>query len=335
MARTCSTKTRCLASLGASLGFAVTMLMATVSRADKSSTSIEQGYDLGEIQSPRALGMGGAQVAMGSSTAALYLNPANLALTRVYHFEAEGSYSPQARRESVGGAVADSSSSALRGGFAGTYNKMDPDGIDRTWTDLRLALAYAFSDRIAFGATGRYLRTTQADDAGPFGASLASGGTATGPVFNNFTFDAGLTAMPVDGLHIGVVGKNLTNPGIALAPTTVTGAIGYQNGMFAVETDLLTDFTTWNEAKERIMVGGEIFLANHVPLRLGYRYDDGMRVHSISGGVGYIDKQFSAEFGLRQDVVGDHPATMMALALRYFYETAGASSTAVDATDGI
>ena len=311
------------------------LLAAPAARADKSTTSIEQGYDLGEMESARALGMAGALNALGSSTAALKLNPANLAATRVYHFEGEASYSPQARRESVGGAVADSSSSALRGGFAGTYNQMDPDGINRKWADLRLTLAYALSERIAFGATGRYLRSTQADDAGPFGSSLASGGTVGGPIFNSFTFDAGVTVMPVDGLRIGVVGKNLTNPGIALAPTTLTGAIGYTSGIFSVEADLLTDFTTWNEAKERLMVGAEVFLANHVPLRLGYRYDDGMRTHSIGGGLGYIDRQFSAEFGLRQDIVGDHPATMMGLSLRYFYETAGASSTAVDATDGI
>ncbi len=340
MAQTCSNTAfslvrmlrRALPGAGA---VAVVLLLASSARADKASTSVEQGYDLGEIESARALAMGGAMNALGSSTAALYLNPANLALTRVYHFEGQAAYSPQAQRESIGGAIADSASSSLRGGFAGTYNQMDPNGIDRKWADLRLAVAYAFSEKIAFGATGRYIRETQSVDGGPFGASLASGGTAGDPILNTFTFDAGLAFMPIEGLHLGVVGKNLTNPGTALAPTTLTGAIGYQNGIFAVEADLLTDFTTWKESKERLMVGGEIFVANHVPIRVGYRYDDGMRTHSISGGVGYVDRQFSAEFGLRQDIVGDHPATMMSLALRYFYETAGASSTAVDATDGI
>ena len=39
--------------------------------ADPSTTTPEQGYDLGEIQSPRAVAMGGAQTATGGSTTAV------------------------------------------------------------------------------------------------------------------------------------------------------------------------------------------------------------------------------------------------------------------------
>ncbi len=52
----------------------------------QASVPPEQGYDLGEIQSPRALAFGGAEVALGTSTTALFQNPANLPLARVYHF---------------------------------------------------------------------------------------------------------------------------------------------------------------------------------------------------------------------------------------------------------
>ena len=45
-------------------------------------------------------------------------------------------------------AVADSSTSRLAGGFGGTWSILDPDRVHRTWTDLRLALAYPLSDRI-------------------------------------------------------------------------------------------------------------------------------------------------------------------------------------------
>jgi hypothetical protein len=269
--------------------------------------------------------MGGAQNALGSSTGALYMNPANLAVTRVYHFEANAAFNPQGRRQSYGGAVADSSTGALAGGFAGTWNIEDPGQEHRTWTDLRGSLAYALSQRFAFGATARYLRVGQSIASGPFGGSLISDGTPGEPLVNSITFDVGATLMPADGVRIGVVGHNLTAPQHQLAPTTVAGGVGYSNDLVAAEADLLTDFTTYSSVKERVMIGGELFLAGHVPLRAGYRYDDGTRTHAISGGIGYVDKRFSLEGSVRQDVVGDNPATMLAFAFRYFYDASGAS----------
>ena len=55
------------------------------------------------------------------------------------------------------------------------------------------------------------------------------------------------------------------------------------------------------------MLGGELFLGGHVPLRLGYRYDDGTKTHAISGGLGYVESSWSFEVSGRHDVVGDHP----------------------------
>ncbi len=294
--------------------------------------SPEQGYDLGEVQSPRALAMGGALNALGTSTNAIYLNPANLPFARVYHFEVLAALSPEARRESFGGAVVDSSTSRLAGGFAGTWNQLDPDGIHRQWTDLRLALAYPISDRIAVGLTGRYLRVDQGVSAGPLGASLVSDGTRDGPIFNSFTFDAGLTVAPVNELRIGLVGHNLTNPG-AIAPTTLAGGVGYTSGPFSLEGDLLGDFSTWGRMRPRFMVGGEYFLAGHVPLRVGYRYDDGSRTHALSAGVGYVDRRWSVEIGGRRDIIGELPATFIGLGVRYFYDTLGAGDTPADQPD--
>jgi hypothetical protein len=298
-------------------------LAPRLAAADPATTSIEQGYDLGEIQSPRALAFGGAQVALGTSTTALYQNPANLPLARVYHFEALAAVSPEGRRQSYGGAVVDSSTSKLAGGLAGTWNLQDPDGINRTWTDFRLVLGYPLGDRFAVGATGRYLRTSQDVSRGPFGASYASDGTPGSPVLNTFTFDLGATLVPVDGFKIGVVGHNLTNPGGGLAPTTVQGGMGYGSEIFSLEADVLGDFSTYNVARARAMFGGELFLGGHVPIRLGYRYDDGTKTHALSGGLGYVDKSWSFEVSGRHDLAGDHPATMIVAAVRFFYNPEG------------
>jgi hypothetical protein len=325
-----------------SLGVPVTMALALVGRpasADPSTTSIEQGYDLGTIQSPREMAFGGAQTALGTSTTALYNNPANLPLASVYHFEGLAAFSPEARRQSYGGAVVDSSTSKLAGGLAGTLNALDPDGIHRTWTDVRLGLAYPLGDRFSVGTTLRYLRGNQGVTTGPLGGTtgpltaltgtndLASDGQAGGPIVNVMTFDAGMTIIPADGFRIGAVGHNLTNPGNGLAPTTFQGGLGYTADLFSLEGDAMADFTTYKSTAGRYMAGGELFLGGHVPLRVGYRYDDGTRTHSLSGGLGYIATQWSFEASVRQDVVSEHPNTMIGVSLRFFYNATGSGGS--------
>jgi opacity protein-like surface antigen len=310
-----------------SIAFTATIAFASSASASPSTTSIEQGYDLGQIQSTRTVGMGDALNASGSSTSALYLNPANLAVARVYHFEGIAAFDPEARRQSYGGAIADSNTSSVAGGFAGTWNVMDPDGINRRWADLRLGLAYAVSDKLSIGVVGRYLRLEQQISSGPFGASYASDGTPTDPLFNAFTFDIGATVTPVDGLRIGVVGHNLSNPGTSLAPTTVAGGISYYNDTLVIEGDALVDFTTWGSTKQRYQLGVEYFAASHFPIRAGYRFDEGTQTHAISGGLGYVDKQWGLEASVRQDLVGEHPATLFVLGLRYFIGTSDGGSS--------
>ena len=159
------------------------------------STSPEQAYDLGEIPSARSVGMGGALSALGVSTPALYLNPANMALARVYHFEALAAGSPEAQRQTYGLAIVDSvlNSARLSGGIGGTWSEFDPSGLHRQWTDVRAAAAMPLGDYLAFGVTGRWLQVDQSVAAGPFGPSLASDGTPNGSLLNTLTFDVGAT----------------------------------------------------------------------------------------------------------------------------------------------
>jgi hypothetical protein len=294
--------------------------------ATPASTSPEEGYDLGQIEAPRAIGMGGALNAVGTSTEALYMNPANLPLARNYHFELLGSYWPEAQRYTIGGAVVDSSSSKLAGGFAGAgscQDCFDPNGLHRNFADIRLGIAYPFGNVVSIGGVVRYLHVDQAIAVGPLGPSLASDGTPNGPLMSTFTLDAGITVTPTRELRFGLVGHNLTDPGTGLAPTTLVGGVGYQANTFAVEADLLGDFTTYGHPEGRIMLGGEVFVFHHVPLRLGYRYDDGSTSHAIFGGVGYIAKQWGVEFSGGGDVYSPHTSLLFGLGVRYFYDSSG------------
>ena len=268
--------------------------------------------------------MGGGLAATGASTVALYQNPANMELTRVYHFEFESAFSPEARRYDLGGAIVDSANGRFGGGIGANFGMLDPDGIHRSWTDFRVALSYQLGDHVSLGLAGRYLGVDQDTAVGPFGSGdLISSGTPTKPLAQYLTFDAGLTITPVQGLHIAFVGHNLTDLGVSLAPTTVVGGIGYDSHVFAVEADVLTDFTTWQTEQVRVNAGGELFLGEHVPIRLGYRFDEGTNTHALSAGLGYIGQQWSAEYSARRDIAGEHPATMMSLSLRYFYDSTG------------
>lgn len=313
---------RLLAFVAAAITTAI-VVAPRLASADPSSTTIEQGYDLAEIQHPRSIAMAGAQQAWGGSTTAIFLNPANLPLYRVYHLEALAAFGPEARRQSYGAAIADSSTSRLAGGFGGTWSQMDPDGIKRQWADLRLTLAYPLGDRLSLGLTGRYLRLSQRTGAGPLGASLASDGTSGDPIFNAFTFDAGLAAAVTEQIRIGVSGRNLTVPDTGLAPTVLAGGIGYSNQTFTVEADSHLDFTTYGSVRSRAMIGAEILAADRFPLRAGYRYDAGTKAHAVSLGTGYVDRQFSIEVGGRRDVVADHPSTVIGVGLRLFIGGAG------------
>jgi hypothetical protein len=320
-----------LVRLAATVAFSA--LPTTIARADPMSTSPEQAYDLGEIPSPRAVGMGGALNALGVSTVALYLNPANMSLARVYHIEALGAFSPEAKRQTYGIAAVDSviSASHIAGGLAGTWSQLDPDGIHRTWTDVRAAASLPLGDFLALGVALRWLRVDQGVAAGPFGSSPASDGTRNGPVFNSLTLDSGATGN-IGGLRIAVAGHNLTNPAVALAPTTGVAGIGYATQTFAAEADGLLDFTTWGGARGRLMAGGEMFLADRYALRGGWRYDAGMGTHAASLGAGYIDPHWSVELAVRRDLIGDHGETLGVLSLRYFYDP-NAASTAPDQPD--
>jgi hypothetical protein len=296
-------------------------------RADnRMTTSPQQAYDQGVEPNPRAVAMGGALNALGVSTAAIFLNPANMPLARVYHLEALAAYSPEAKRQTYGLAIVDSvlNAGGVAGGLAGTWSEFDPSGEHRTWTDVRSGIGIPLGANLSVGTTMRWLRANEDTGQGPFGPSLASDGKHF--LINALTFDAGATLSILDGLRIALVGHNLTNPKTALAPTTASAGIGFFTPTFAIEGDGALDFTTWNNVRGQLMAGIEYFAADHYALRAGWRYDGGTKINSPSVGLGYIGPSWSIEIGGRRDLIGQHAETFGVLSLRYFYDATGSSA---------
>jgi hypothetical protein len=300
---------------------------STVVRADPSKLAPEVGYNYNEIETGRVTAKNGADRALGNSVSALFTNPANMATSRVYHAAALVQIWPEASRQSYGVAAVDSvgSSSRIAGGLGATWTRQDPDGVDRTASDLRFAFAYPLSDRLFVGAGGRFMWLTE-NGQGPLKPSLASSGLSGDRIVKNFAFDLGLTLKAGEGFSFALVGNNLNGADSSFQPLSLGGGIGFATEKLGLEADMVADLATWNETRLRGMLGAEVMLGEHAVARGGYRYDDGAKSHSGSLGFGYIDKSFSADLGVRRVVVGDI-ATAVVLSFTYHVESTGLTPT--------
>ncbi|WP_245678182.1 hypothetical protein [Chondromyces crocatus] len=276
--------------------------------------------------------MGGALRSLGNATSAIFVNPAAMVETRVYHVEALAQISPEARRQVYGGVVSDSVTGRLAGSISVLGGFIDGDGTDRSYLDARVALAYPITDRLFLGLTGKYAKIFQEGrlGAGGLGNSAVSGGLRDADdgdggylaSVDEFTFDAGLILKVSDAVYISAVGQNLTYPKHGLLPTTVGGGVGIGTQDFSVEVDALADFNSYLDPSMRLMVGGEYLVANHFPIRLGYRFDQGAKQHALSGGLGYVGNEFAIEASVRR-ALADPGATTVFFSLSYHLEAAG------------
>jgi len=315
-------RTRGLASV------VVAFCMLAVPRVASAKPPPEVGWDYGEVDSGRGAGMSGAQRSFSSSYSAMLSNPANMASSRVYHVGALASIWPEANRQTFGAAIVDSSTSSTRlaGGLAALWTIQDHNGIDRLASDLRLSLAMPFSEQFRVGVTGRYLSLRE-NGSGPLGPSLASGGLRDQSIVRGIGIDVGATLQPTNSnVAISLVGEGLNSAGNGFQPMSVAGGIGYGIQSFTIEGDALADFTTWDRTTMRLMFGGEYLLAEHYPLRGGYRWDSGQEAHSASLGVGYISSAFSLDVGARHSF-GVNAATAVVFSVAYHVESSDSSGS--------
>ena len=300
----------------------------------QSSLPPEIGWDYGDVDSGRGTALAGAQRSFSSSYGAMLSNPANMASSRVYHVAALASIWPEANRQTFGAAVVDSSTSSTRlaGGFAAFWTTQDHNGINRLASDLRLALAMPFSEQFRAGVTGRYLSLRE-DGRTPLGSGagdLAAGGLHDKSIVRGFGVDVGATLQPSrSNLAISLVGVNLNGAGTGYQPTSVGGGVGWGAQQFTIEGDALADFTTWDKTSMRLMLGGEYLLAEHYPLRAGYRWDSGQQAHAVSAGLGYVSTAFSLEFGARHSF-GEYAATAIVFSFAYHVESSGVGPSGSD-----
>jgi opacity protein-like surface antigen len=303
------------------------MLVGGQLRAEPSKLPPEVGYNYSELELPRTAAMGGALRAFSNSLEALQNNPANLAATRVYHIGGGAQFWTDANRQSYGVSIVDSvvSRSHLAGGVSANWLFQDPDGVDRHDLDARLGFALPVSDKLLVGASLHYLDLSE--EGYPRGRavvppSVASSGLDGESIVKDITFDAGISIRPASGLALSLVGQNLTDPGHGFLPLLFGGGVGYGTSLFTAEVDLVADFTTYEDTSLRGMAGLEFLAGGQYPIRLGYRYDDGQGTHALSGGLGYVAREFAFDVSLRR-VLGDEATTAFFIGLKYHVESLG------------
>jgi hypothetical protein len=276
-------------------------------------------HNYGEIETARSAGLAGAARAIGNGTAGLFLNPASIALNRLYHIEGIFQMTPEAGRYVGGGAIVDSIMNryGLAGGLAVSYGVLDAGEADWSTFDLRTALAYPISDKLFLGVAPRYASITHALP------GLKKDEEARSQLnLHAFTLDAGVTVKPTDSLHISIVGHNVVSNHWGTFPIVVGGGVGYATDLFAVEVDGVADLDSYEGVTARVMGAGEMLAGEHYPIRLGYRYDQGANLHAISAGIGYIGTEFALELSARR-TIADPGATTVVLGLAYYVETTG------------
>ncbi len=307
----------------------MTLLLSAASVSVSVSVSVanaavpaEIAFDRGTIETPRMVAMNGGLRASSQSLTALFTNPANLAAVPLYHVGAIVDIWPQADRQTYGGGIVDSLTSrwGLAMGFGGAYTRLDtrdygggtelsPEGYGLSDTDLRLGMAFPFSEKFRLGVTGRYLTLSQ-NGTGPLRASPVSGGLVDSDIVVDVTLAAGVTVQPTENFAISVVGDNLTNPGNGFMPLQVGGGLAFMTTDFVIEADMVADMTTYVDTTYRAIGGVEFLLGNYYPIRASYAWDGGPDTSSIAGGIGYSDRSFTLELGVRQIVDGPSSTTI-------------------------
>lgn len=306
-------------------GWALLTTASVVVQAEPSQSVPAVGYNRSAVETARSAALGGGLRAFSNSIEALHSNPANMGVTRVYHVGGLAQFWSREELRSFGVAVVDSlsSRSRLAGGISVSWLLQDPEGLDRKARDIRGGLAFPLTDKLLVGVTGRYIDLSQNGyPRGVLPPSKAAGGLSGGSILEDITFDVGVTLRPTPQLRLAFVGSNLTDPGHSLLPVIVGGGAGFGTNDFTLESDLSVDFDTYDTPAYLATGGIEVLAANQYPLRVGYRWDEGLAVHAVSAGAGFVAREFSFDFGYRQ-ILGAAKSRALFFSIKYHVESSG------------
>jgi hypothetical protein len=262
-------------------------------------------------ETARGLALGSGVRASAISTSALAYNTAGLPLGKLYHLEGIFDLQPSKDTIGLGAAVVDSSTSSLAAGLSirGLIEN-GREGVNGI--DAYLGLGLPLADILSIGVGGRYINlwTPHGYDGDERNERYDSEGYF---LTKGFTLDTAVRINPVEILHVAALAYNVVNRHSAYVPVMAGGSVAFNIGRsFIVGVDSLADLSTFKRAQLLIGGGGEYLSGPGVPLRLGYRYDNGRRIHLVAGGIGYTSQSFGLDLSLQQEVSGGHDTRITA-----------------------
>lgn len=261
------------------------------------------------------MALGTGAIASAAASHAQADNPANLPFSRQYQIESFLLYDQTFGRFGIGGSVTDAVTSRLAAGFsARTLLGSNDAGKNKGW-EGRVGLGFPIIEQLSIGLAARYANFTLADPrALPERPPAENEAPDQKYKLKGFTMDAALTLRPVPGLSISGVAYNIIDKDSPLAPLMVGGSIAFGSAGLTLGADMLVDLNrhAYFEGGKLLAGGGIEYLAGGaLPLRFGYRFDQGRDQHAITGGVGYVEERFGALFSMRQTISGQSETTLI------------------------
>jgi len=261
------------------------------------------------LETPYTLGMGTGARAGATGTSALAYNASNMGATNAYHIEAFSQVIPGGGDAywTIGSSVTDSSTSkyvSLGTSFRGIFS-----GTDRRYSgwDWRTAIGVQAIEQLGLGLGVRWGRMN----------AETSEGERLGPSFSGVTLDASLTITPIPMLKLAGLGYNLIKTHSSLAPQMAGGSASLVPvEAFTIGADVLVDLSTFEDPELLIGFGAQFIAGEMVPLRFGYRRDNGRELNAITAGAGFNKGKFGIEASIRQ-TLGSEKETYLVVTTRF------------------
>ena len=290
----------------------------------------------------RPLALGEAYRAIASGNDAIYFNPAGLPTLKRYAVEGHSQMNLADENHQGDVSLVDSKTNPLAVGLAYTFQGKE---LTRRFTlehTATLAVAYPIFDRLfSAGAGFKYKNVSDA---------------IAGNYLNALTADVGLLSQIPGGISFAAVGYNIIpirsvdsahvpvsaafagawdlgplsalifggNPSFGVVQTAAgvprTPSFGDLRGPLdglTLSVDWLINFETLYGAKSRLSGGIEYLVADLVPLRGGYVYDELDDQHRVSVGAGFIVPYFGLDVSYQLGVPNLEQG-IFALALKGF-----------------
>jgi len=256
-----------------------------------------------DLSGTRAMAMGNAFRAVGTSNEAIYLNPAGMALGTKYEIDLAYAFGRGDDLSRFNGSIVDSKTTRLATGLA--YTRLTGDGVqgELSGSIVNLAFGLPLAERVALGFGMKYLGFSDPDRT------------------NAVTGDVGLLVRPADWLSLGAVAYNVIDVNSREAPFRVGGgvAIGTDTS-FRLAFDTVADFTSDpDRAALSFHAGGEYLFDGMMAIRAGFMRRDLDDRNFASAGLGFVSGAAAIEAAYVQSLEADEgPDRTFSFTLKFF-----------------